>query len=345
MILSLPPPPRHALRVRSDDPDEVSAWSASHAGYHSRVVHEPGPYGFEVATLGTQTPLMAWARNGLRQTIRGCVGFPVLHVPLGTTHVYRHGRRRIDAEPGSLAYVPAGQDFTRHCEAGAIFSARLDEGALLEELRTIGLDDAPSPPGFAANLQASERSSREFAEALAGLIRALDPQSPAGLAAHANANLVAAVAVLLAPPSAGRGGGTSVAVRRVAYVEAWIDAHLGEAITMGRLCTATGVSARSLQLAFQRRHGMSPMRYLFERRLAAAHRRIVGGDGREDVTGIATGLGFTHLGRFAVAYREAYGESPSQTLRRHASRLASAGGTRPAWSRATNGSISSGGSG
>ena len=344
MILSFPPPPRHALRLRSDDPDEVSEWSARQAGYHSRVVHEPGPYGFEVAALGESRAAMAWARNGLRHTIRGCADFAILHIPIGTPHTYRYGRQRIDADPGTLTYIPSGAEFARHCGAGALFSVRVDEAALLDELRAIGLDESSAGPCFTANLLASERSSRGFAEALADLIRALDPRSPAGVAAHATAKLAAAVAILLAPTSAGRGG-TGVAVRRVAEVEAWIEAHLGEAITMGRLCAATGVSARSLQLAFQRRHGMSPMRFVFERRLAAVHRRIVGGDGREDVTGIATSLGFTHLGRFAVAYREAYGESPSQTLRRRASRLASADGTRPAWWRATNGSTSSGGSG
>jgi transcriptional regulator GlxA family with amidase domain len=35
----------------------------------------------------------------------------------------------------------------------------------------------------------------------------------------------------------------------------------------------------------------------------------------DDVTSIAWSVGFTHLGRFALAYRQAYGESPSQTLR------------------------------
>jgi AraC-like DNA-binding protein len=35
-----------------------------------------------------------------------------------------------------------------------------------------------------------------------------------------------------------------------------------------------------------------------------------------DVTDVTSALGFTHLGRFAIAYREVFGEPPSQTLRR-----------------------------
>jgi len=92
--------------------------------------------------------------------------------------------------------------------------------------------------------------------------------------------------------------------------------HLGEALTIGRLCTVARVGERSLQLAFQARRGMSPMRFVCERRLAAANRRMVNADVGDDITGIAASLGFTHLGRFSMAYREAFGESPSQTLLR-----------------------------
>jgi transcriptional regulator GlxA family with amidase domain len=60
---------------------------------------------------------------------------------------------------------------------------------------------------------------------------------------------------------------------------------------------------------------MSPMRFVAQRRLAAAHHRLRAAGPADDVTGIATECGFSHMGRFAVGYRELYGESPSQTLR------------------------------
>jgi hypothetical protein len=78
----------------------------------------------------------------------------------------------------------------------------------------------------------------------------------------------------------------------------------------------TGRSIGDLEDWSESRRGMSPMRYLTERRLAAGHARLLNAGAKDEVTAIATDLGFAHLGRFATAYRNAFGESPSQTLRR-----------------------------
>ena len=43
---------------------------------------------------------------------------------------------------------------------------------------------------------------------------------------------------------------------------------------------------------------------------------MLGKEGAETVTDAAMRFGFRELGRFAVDYRAAFGESPSETLRR-----------------------------
>ena len=62
---------------------------------------------------------------------------------------------------------------------------------------------------------------------------------------------------------------------------------------------------------------MGPIRYLWLRRMQLAHRALVRADrSTATVTDVATAHGFWELGRFAVAYRSLYGESPSVTLSR-----------------------------
>src|SRR5215470_11988691 len=93
--------------------------------------------------------------------------------------------------------------------------------------------------------------------------------------------------------------------------------HAEEPIRIARICRAAGVSPRTLLRAFRAVHGATPYRYLCALRLLEAHRILSSATGTPPtVTEVATRFGFVELGRFAVTYRSAFGESPSDTLRR-----------------------------
>ncbi|PTA45530.1 AraC family transcriptional regulator [Micromonospora sp. RP3T] len=107
---------------------------------------------------------------------------------------------------------------------------------------------------------------------------------------------------------------TPAVVRRA---RAWLDEHAAEPVTVAEVAAACGVGARGLQAAFQRHDGRSPTAYLRRVRLERAHRDLLAAEpgGGETVAGIARRWGWTSPGRFAAAYRDAYGRPPRETLR------------------------------
>jgi len=96
----------------------------------------------------------------------------------------------------------------------------------------------------------------------------------------------------------------------------FIEAHLHRSITLSEITAVAGVPGRTLHQHFKDHRGVSPMRYLHDARFARVRADLLRGDTDESVTQIAMKWGFRHLGRFAVGYRDRFGETPSQTRRR-----------------------------
>lgn len=87
-------------------------------------------------------------------------------------------------------------------------------------------------------------------------------------------------------------------------------------LTVADLASCAGTSERALHTAFRRELGTTPMAYLRGRRLEAAREDLLAAEPGEGVAAVAMRHGFSHLGRFAAAYRARFGEAPSATLRR-----------------------------
>ena len=96
-------------------------------------------------------------------------------------------------------------------------------------------------------------------------------------------------------------------------------------MSVDELCVQAGASRRSLELGFRETLDISPARYLRYVRLNGLHRELRRASSRQaTVTEAVSHWGFGELGRAAVEYRELFGESPSNTLKR------STGGPSPA---------------
>ena len=95
----------------------------------------------------------------------------------------------------------------------------------------------------------------------------------------------------------------------------FIEENFKRHIQLENLCRHTGVGIRTLQRCFREYFDLSVTDYLKTVRLNSAHRALATSFFEEaSVTKIALNNGFTHLGRFSVAYRSRFGESPSETL-------------------------------
>jgi len=103
---------------------------------------------------------------------------------------------------------------------------------------------------------------------------------------------------------------------QVRLVEDYIAANWDKPIDIATLVGITGTSARSIFQSFSRARNYSPMLFLKRTRLEQAKSRLQSGDAQTSVTGIAYACGFHNLGHFARDYRAAFGELPSETLRK-----------------------------
>ena len=93
--------------------------------------------------------------------------------------------------------------------------------------------------------------------------------------------------------------------------------HLDTFRHISDICKAIGVSQRTLSRALRTIRDTTPLAYMHALRLAEVRKALMSADGTsESVMKVAMNFGVRELGRFAVEYRAAFGESPSETLRR-----------------------------
>jgi AraC-like DNA-binding protein len=107
-----------------------------------------------------------------------------------------------------------------------------------------------------------------------------------------------------------------IAPWQVRLVEEHIEANWNQAVSVEGLAAITGASVRSIFNSFKKSRGYSPMVFLKQVRLRHANEMLSRPDVNTSVTGVAFACGFHNLGHFARDYRAAYGELPSETLKR-----------------------------
>jgi AraC-like DNA-binding protein len=309
--------PPIAPQFRSDSVDEVRAYVSRGDTAHSRQVLGSGPLGWEHVLLPGRLLQLHWVSQRLGQILRG--GYTVdsmIHVPLSGGLQYRFGRRRIEVGVGQAVFIVPGQHYDVQTPPGTVFALAFSLNSLESEIKPYlhSADSVWLPRNCRLSLAGTAATA--LLEDIAELIRVLTcaEEVPEAALEQSELDVLASLATLLTE-SGGAEHASMLTAERALLVEDWIDAHLHEPITLGRLCEVAGVGGRCLQKTFLARRGSTPTQYVINRRLEAARTQLLGAVGAVEVTTIAMAWGFTHMSRFSTMYRQRFGESPSTTLR------------------------------
>ena len=103
-------------------------------------------------------------------------------------------------------------------------------------------------------------------------------------------------------------------VARLAYQ--YLLDNIYEVPSIRTLCAVTKSSYMTLERGFRETYGLPPQAHLKALRLSRARRELRRPDAQTTVTDVALRWGFLELGRFSVQYRQRFGETPSETLKK-----------------------------
>ncbi len=97
---------------------------------------------------------------------------------------------------------------------------------------------------------------------------------------------------------------------------AYIEENANKPLTVTDIASTVGVTARALQKSFQRHMEQTPAEYIRNLRLGRVHQALQKADGSQNVTEILLHHGVTSFGHFGRSYKQHYGVTPCETLRR-----------------------------
>ena len=243
--------------------------------------------------------------------------------PLTGTLRSRHRGTAVLADRGRAAvYRPVGDIDLQWPADCRLMSVKVERAALERELDAALDQQIVSPLLLGESFDVADGPGRTWV----ALVRLLHAElcSADGLAARPRMAarwrdmVISGLALTVEHPYGDEPAGLQ-GPRRPRTVKRTLDAMHAEPsrqYTAGDLASIAGVGVRVLQESFRQHVGVSPLAYLRRLRLDGVHQELSRSDPWQvNVSDVAYRWGFTHLGRFAGAYRARFGESPSQTLR------------------------------
>jgi AraC-like DNA-binding protein len=104
--------------------------------------------------------------------------------------------------------------------------------------------------------------------------------------------------------------------KHLSYMEAraYMHTNLYQPISIDGIAKKFDILERTLRNHFQEELGISPKQYLNTIRLQRVRNELKNKKEKVNIEAVARKFGFNHMGQFSKAYKEFFGELPSQTL-------------------------------
>jgi AraC-like DNA-binding protein len=312
-----------AFRTFTDPDAYHAALTRAHARAHADgVVTARGNFRADLATIQLDRVLLRHAQETLPRTAYSALDPRQFTIAFATDPRQQIYVRGVELVPDTIL-VPcaASEGHNRFASASRWSTLILSHEDVAAAGQTIIGRELVAPP----NTHLIKPSPPLFSKLLKlhKAVRHLAEAAPEVLASAEVARALeqTLIRVMVQCLTEGQGIEVDGAYRRHAAVlrrlENFLEVNPDSTLHLTDLCAAAGVSDRTLRVLCQEHIGMSPTRYLWLRRMHLARRALRTADPTTTtVTEIATSYAFWELGRFAVAYRSLFGETPSATLRR-----------------------------
>ena len=245
----------------------------------------------------------------------------IVQIPLGGRAQVRCGSTQLEVDPdnGVVLSPNAGVvlDWAPQCEQMLI---KIPVATVERVWRSVSDRPLRRAPEFHLPFRADDAAGIGLMQCVDYALRetARAPQTVAGRTLVARLEELLVLKLLDTQPHshsddlAHRGGG--IAPRHVRAAEEFMLDHLDEPISLGDMAAHAGVSMRTLNQVFRDFRRTSPIAELRDMRMDRVREQLIAAPPGTRVSDVARKWGFRHLGRFAAAYRERFGEAPSATL-------------------------------
>ncbi len=255
-------------------------------------------------------------RSAMHVEAEGCKTKAFVYAPVrGSMRISVRGER-FHVPAGGVALVPAATPLAYDATPIKCIVLEVPAQKLRAEFATCGLAD----PGGRSHAWPPATAAARSVTALLGF--ALDELGGEGRDEdfpHYHRRLEALIIAGLGKAVAGQADAGAPGTPRIGRVSVeamkrWIHGSAEACPGAAEMAAYAGIKPRALQKLFLKHFNTTPANYVRDVRLGAARKQFLDPRCAKSVTAVATGMGFDHLGRFAVAYHQKFGETPSATL-------------------------------